>query len=80
MYSPSLRLIFDDTELFIDGYNKYRNDSNGYGGGVAFYIQNHLQLKMRMDLMDFNIEKWLQVLLPYRKSIILLLPTTKCQQ
>lgn len=41
-------------------------------GGVAFYIQNHLPVKIRTDLMSFNIEiLWLQMHLPHRKSILL---------
>jgi len=63
---------FDDTELYIEGYNIYRNDRNGFGGGVAFYILSHLPVKLRTDLMSFDIETlWLQMHLPHRKPTLL---------
>lgn len=37
---------FEDTELYIKDCNIFRNDRNRYGGGVAFYIQNHLPVKV----------------------------------
>lgn len=63
---------FEDTELEISGYNIYRNDRNRYGGGVAFYVQNHVPVKIRMDMMQYNIEiLWLHAYLPHRKPILL---------
>jgi hypothetical protein len=35
---------FDDTVVAIHGYNIYRKDRNANGGGVAVYIQNHIQV------------------------------------
>lgn len=63
---------FEDTELYIKDYNIFRNDRNRYGGGVAFYIMNHLPVRVRTDMMQYNIEiLWLQVHLPHQKSILL---------
>jgi hypothetical protein len=62
---------FDDTVVVIHGYNIYRKDRNAKGGGVAVYIQNHIPVKLREDLMLNAVEgKWLQVHLPHRKPIL----------
>lgn len=45
---------FQDGELFIEGYNLYRRDRNAYGGGLAVYIQSHIPLKIRYDLMKHD--------------------------
>ena len=67
-----LDFSFDDTEQYIEGYNIYRNDRDRFGGGVAFYIQDHLPTQIRTDMMKYDIEiLWLQVHLPHRKSILL---------
>ena len=53
---------FDDTVVAIHGYNIYRKDRNANGGGVAVYIQNHIPVKLRDDLMLNTVEViWLQV-------------------
>lgn len=63
---------FDDTSLAIQGYNIFRKDRNACGGGVAFYVQNHLPVKVRTDLMSPDIEVlWLQVCLKYMKSTLI---------
>lgn len=63
---------FEDTELVIKGYNIYTKDRNRYGGGVAFYIQDHVPVKIWTDMMQYNIEVlWLKNYLPHRKSILL---------
>lgn len=46
----------EDTEVEIQGYNIFRYDRNKYGGGVAFYIQNHLPVKIRTDLSAPGLE------------------------
>lgn len=51
-------------------YNIYKKDRNRYGGGVAIYIQNHIPVKIRQDLMAVDVEAlWLQVQLPFVKSL-----------
>jgi hypothetical protein len=40
-----------DTVVAIYGYNIYRKYRNACGGGVAVYIQNHIPVKIREDLM-----------------------------
>jgi hypothetical protein len=39
---------FDDTVEAIHGYNI---DINAKGGGITVYIQNHISVKIREDLM-----------------------------
>ena len=43
---------FEDGAVTIDGYNFFRRDRNAFGGGVAFYIQNLIPVKIREDLMS----------------------------
>ena len=63
---------FEDTSLMIHGYNIFRKDRNAHGGGVAFYIQNHIPVKVRQDLMSSDIEVlWLQVCLKHLKPILI---------
>ena len=63
---------FDDTSVAIQGYNIYRRDKNAYGGGVAVYIQSHIHVMIREDLMSSVIEVlWLQVHLAYLKTFLL---------
>ena len=59
---------FDDTVAAIHGDNIYRKDRNANGGGVAVYIQNHIPVKLRDDLMLKII--WIQVHLPHLKPIL----------
>lgn len=40
----------DNTKMSIQGYNIIRLDRNIYGGGLAFYIQDHIPVKRRGDL------------------------------
>jgi hypothetical protein len=55
----------------IQGYNIYRRDRNAKGGGAAVYIQNHIPVKLREDLMLNTVEViWLQVHLPHLKPIL----------
>lgn len=61
----------EDCEINILGYNIFRNDRNTFGGGVAFYIQEQLPVKLRKDLDILGVEiLWLQVHLPYIKPIL----------
>ena len=59
--------------LNIDGYNIYRQDrSTGNWGGVAIYVQNHIPVKVRDDLLTAGVEAiWLQIQLPYLKPLLI---------
>ena len=55
----------------IQGYNIYRYNTNASGVGVAVYIQNHIPVKIREDLMLNIVEViWLQVHLPHLKPFL----------
>lgn len=76
-----LELSFEDTEVYIKGYNIYRKDRNKYGGGVAVCAQHNIPVKICKDMIKDEIEAlWVQVYIPHRKPILLwlLLQTTKC--
>ena len=63
--------MFDDTVVAIHGFNIHRKDRNANGGGVAVYIQNHIPVTLRDNLMLNTVEViWLQVHLPHLKPII----------
>ena len=54
----------------IHGYNVDRKARNANGGGVAVYIQNHILVKLRDDLLLNTFEViWLQVHLLHIKPI-----------
>lgn len=62
---------FEDSSLHIQGYSIYRKDRNIWGGGVAIYIQDHIPVKLRMDLMTSETEAlWLQVHMPHLKPLL----------
>ena len=55
----------------IHGYNIYRKDRHSKGGGVDVYIQNHIPVKRREDLMLNTVEViCIQVHLPHLKPIL----------
>ena len=59
-----------DAAVSIQGYNIFRLDRDRYGGGTAFYIQNHIPAKIRKDLVMAGVEAlWLQVHIPHLKPI-----------
>ena len=59
-------------EIAVSGYNVFRNDRNSYGGGVAIYVQNHMPVKTRGDLLTSDIEAlWIQIHLPHTKPFLL---------
>lgn len=63
---------FNDEVLGIQGYDIFRRDRNIYGGGVAVYVQSHIPVKVRSDLMAANIEViWLQISLPHAKPLLI---------
>lgn len=58
---------FDDATVAIQGYNIYGDmDRNTSEGGAAIYIQNHIPIEPREDLISSAVEMlWLQVHLPH---------------
>ena len=61
----------DDTVVALHGYNIYRKDRNAKGGGAAVYIQNHIPVKIREDLILNTVEViWLQIHLSHLKPIL----------
>lgn len=60
-----------DSAVSINGFTIFRKDRNRFGGGVAIYVQNHLPVKIRHDLMKEGIEaNCVQVYLPHLKTIL----------
>jgi hypothetical protein len=71
IYETHLDNSFDDTSVAIQGYNIYRRDRNDFWGGVAVYIQSHIPVMLRGDLMSSVIEVlWLQVHLAHLKPLL----------
>ena len=61
--------LFDDTAVAIQGYNIFE-ETNAYGSAV--YIQSHIPVMLREDLMSSIIEVlWLQVHLAHLKPFLL---------
>lgn len=62
---------FNDATVDIPGYRIHRKDRDMHGGGVAIYIQSHIPVKLRLDLMSCDVEMlWLQVHLPHLKPVL----------
>lgn len=62
---------FSDSFVAIPGFNVYRRDRNCFGGGVAFYVQDQIPVKVREDIMPVEVEVlWLQVHLPQQKDML----------
>lgn len=60
------------SEIDITGYCVHRLDRDCRGGGVGIYVQNHIPVKMRYDLMQNSLESiWLQVHLPFTKPLLI---------
>lgn len=61
----------DSSLLHVNGYLLYRQDRNINGGGVAFYVQDQIPVKIRRELACVGVEVlWLEVQLPHLKSIL----------
>jgi exonuclease III len=43
-------------EIDLDGYDLIRKDRNRHGGGVAMFIRNTINYKIRSDIMPENLE------------------------
>lgn len=66
-----LDATIDDSLLYVNGYLLYRCDRNINGGGVAFYVQDQIPVKIRHDLGCIGVEAlWLEVQLPHLKPIL----------
>lgn len=58
----------------IQGYSIFRDDRNAYGDRVAFYIQNHIPVKIRVDLMPTEMKVLcLQVHLLYLTPMLIVI-------
>ena len=59
-------------DVNIPGYRFERCDRSREGGGVAIYIKESLNYKLRKDLVNTNIEAlWLEIRIPkYHKSLV----------
>lgn len=58
-------------QIHIEGYHLLRRDRNRNGGGVAFYIQNHIHFLRREDLHVNQVEVlWVQLQLPHQSPIL----------
>lgn len=63
---------FEDSVLNIQGYNIVRKDRNAYGGGVDLFIQDHLPMRIRNDLMPLEVEAlWLQIHSSHLKPLLI---------
>jgi hypothetical protein len=59
-----------DSQISLQGYTIYRNDRDRRGGGVAFYIADHLQSVRRLDLENQHTEMiWVEI--NYKKKKLL---------
>ena len=47
---------FTDSAVSIDGYTLIRRDRYRGGGGVAMYVRNVIDFKIRSDLSDLDLE------------------------
>ena len=47
----------NDFEIEISNYTLTRRDRSRHGGGVAIYVQNPIQFKLRNDLRDDDLEQ-----------------------
>ena len=51
-----LNELIADSEIACNNYSVLRKDRNRAGGGVAAYIRNDVDYKLRVDLMDDDLE------------------------
>jgi hypothetical protein len=45
-----------DNRVKLDNYQLIRKDRNRYGGGVCIYLKNHINFKVRCDVMSDDTE------------------------
>ena len=59
-------------EIEIPGYNMFRKDRDGKGGGVLVFVRSDLSVARRCDLEDTAVEGlWLEILLPKSRGFLL---------
>ena len=57
-------------EIEIPGYNMFRKDRYGKGGGVLVFVRSDLSVARRSDLEDTALEGlWLEILLPKSRGL-----------
>ncbi|XP_035986406.1 uncharacterized protein LOC110369265 isoform X1 [Fundulus heteroclitus] len=60
-----------DSEVYIKGFRMWRKDRTNYGGGVALYVQDHIETTLRSDLMETEAEIiWVEMKLPERSVLV----------
>lgn len=63
---------FDDSSVALIGYNLFHRDRNAYGGGVCIFVQSHIPVKVRTDLMQDSIEAiWIQLHVKHLKPLLI---------
>ena len=50
------KINVDDAVVAIHDCSIYRKDRNANGGGVAVYVQSHVRVMLREDLMSDDVE------------------------
>ena len=59
-------------EIEIPGYNIFRKDRGGKGGGVLVFVRSDLSVARRCELEDTAVEGlWLEILLPKSRGFLL---------
>ncbi|KAM4713250.1 uncharacterized protein FYW61_020336 isoform 1-T3 [Anableps anableps] len=62
----------EDNEVFIAGFRMWRRDRTKYGGGIALYVQDHIEAKLRCDLIKTEAEIiWVEMKLPDSRPVLL---------
>jgi exonuclease III len=56
IHESKIDSLVNDSEISIPGYKLVRSDRNRNGGGVVIYVQQHLSILVRNDLVPNNLE------------------------
>lgn len=60
-----------NSELHIEKFRFYRKDRNSNGGGVCFYIHDHMTVIQRYDLDHKDLEMiWVEIYLPDTRPVL----------
>ena len=63
--------LVNDSEISIPGYKLVRRDRNRNGGGVVIYVQEHLSILVRNDLVPNNLEMiCIEINQPFNRSFL----------
>ena len=63
--------LANDSEISIPGYRLVRTDKNRNGGGVVIYVQEHLSILVRNDLVPNNLEMiCIEINQPFNRSFL----------